>query len=458
MKLLPPVRCWLLLAPLVWPASPALAHAGFPDTTSIAVRREHPEDMLLGATFGAVVTRDSGKTWRWLCPEGIGYGGWNPESYLWQPDGTLLAATGSQLIRSNDGGCTWKAHEYFTSRNLWPMGLASPPSQPSRLWVTTARSTTPNGLFRSDDGGESFTATSLQRTDAVFTAVKVAPSDARRLYVSGNTPDGLRLFRSDDEGATWEEIPQPFPEYSATSRPYDLFVLRVADTDPNRLWARVTSQGWTYVLESQDGGHTFTSVIHPANQPTRDGLDEYLIGLEVSADGNTLWAATPTRLFRSRNREPAALLSLPEGNACVQRQGETLLVCGASRVHDWALARTTTEGDSYEPLFDLPQLLPPACPSGTPVQNLCRTRWPQFAETVGANPTLPPDESGSTDAGTLEPDAGTVDPGTPDAGSPDDTKPPSKSDGCSTTGGLVPAACFLALTLLRRSQRRNPET
>ncbi len=458
MKLLPPVRSWLLLAPLMWPTSPALAHAGFPDTTSIAVRRGHPEDVLLGATFGAVVTRDSGKTWRWLCPEGIGYGGWNPESYLWQPDGTLLAATGSQLIRSKDGGCSWKAHEYFTSRNLWPMGLASPASQPSRLWVVTARATTANGVFRSDDGGETFTATSLQRADAVFTAVKVAPSDTKRIYVSGATPDGLRLFRSDDEGSTWEEIPQPFPEYSATSRPYDLFVLKVADTDPNRLWARVTSQGWTYVLESQDGGRTFTSVIHPASQ-TQDGLDEYLIGMEVSPDGNTVWAATPTRLFRSRNREPAVLLSLPDGNACVQRQDDgALLVCGANRLHDWALARTTTGGDSYEPLLDLTQLKPPACPSDTPVQNLCRTRWPQFAPTIGADPTLPPEEQGPTDAGTPEPDAGTVDPGPTDAGTPPvEPKPPSKSDGCSTTGGLVPAGWLLALTLFRRLQRRNPE-
>jgi uncharacterized protein (TIGR03382 family) len=232
----------------------------------------------------------------------------------------------------------------------------------------------------------------------------------------------------------------------------------VSDTDPNRLWARVTSQLRTYILESQDGGRTFTSVLYPANQ-TEDGLNDVFIGLETSADGNTLWVATQVSLYRSRNRERAVLLSLPEGNACVQRQGEALLVCGASRLHDWALARTTDEGDSYTPLLNLPQLLPTACPKDTPVHDTCRRYWPQFAETIGADPTLPPEES-DADAGTGELDAGTVDPGpgTPDAGTPPgDPKPPSKPDGCSTTGGLVPAAGFLALTLLRRFRRRNPE-
>ncbi len=129
----------------------------------------------------------------------------------------------------------------------------------------------------------------------------------------------------------------------------------------------------------------------------------------------------------------------------MQRQGDgSLLVCGASRVHDWALARTTTEGDAYEPLLDLTWLQPPACPTGTPVQDRCLPRWPQFAPTIGASAE--------------ESDAGTPDPGTPDAGSPEDPAPPPRSDGCSTTGGLVPAACLLTLTLLRRSQRRNPET
>lgn len=445
----------LALLALLAPHTPsALAHLGYPDTTSVTVRRGHPEDMLVGATFGAVISRDSGKSWSWLCPEAMNYGGWRPETFLWQPDGTLLAATGAALIRSHDSGCTWTVHDFFKSQGLWPMGFASPASNPSRLWVSTGRAASHNGLYRSDDGGETFTPTSLESETAVFTAVKVAPSDARRLYVSGSTPDGQSLYRSDDEGETWVELPQTLPEYPAPPRPYDLFVLRVSDTDPDRLWARVSWQGWTYVLESKDAGRTFRSILHPEGQE-HDGIDEYLIGMEVSANGDTLWAATPTRLFRVRAGEgTATLLPLPDGNACVQREQEVLYVCGASRVHDWALATTPDEGQTYAPLFNLPDTLPPACPAGTPVHDICRPRWPQFAPTIDANPALPEQGDGGT------PDAGSPDAGTPDGGSPEqpgEPPAPPKKGGCSSAGGLLPTACLLVLSILRRPRRPNPE-
>ena len=469
MRVLPSLRRGWILAALALVAPEARAHLGYPDTTSVTLRRGRPEQMLVGATFGAVMTRDGGQSWRWLCPEALTYGSWRPETYLWQPDGTLLAATGSALIRSRDGGCTWASHPYFSPPEdrtraswLWPISLVSPDSVPSRLWVSTGRSGALNGVYRSDDGGETFALTSLQSTSAVFPSIQVAPSDRRRLYVSASTPTGLRLYRSEDEGGKWEEILQPFPEYTTSSRPYDFFILKVSDTNPDRLWARVTAETWTYVLESVDGGRTFRSVVHPENQ-AHDGVDEYLMGIEVSADGDTLWAATPTRLFRVRAGVPrATLLSLPDGNACAERVGDTLFVCGASRLHDWALATTRDDGDSYTPILHLPELQPASasfCPVGTPVHDVCRSRWPQFAPTIEANPALPPDDApdaGSGDAGTPPPDAGQPDPG-PDAGVIVEPPPPTPAPkGCAATGGVLPLAGLLALTL-RRSRRAHPE-
>lgn len=438
------LRGWVLL-PLALQAAPALAHLGYPDTTSVTVRRGHPENLLVGATFGAILSRDGGRSWSWICPEAMGYGGWRPETFLWQQDGTLLAATGADLIRSRDAGCTWESHPFFKSQGLWPVGLASPPSRPSRLWVSTGRESSPNGLYRSDDGGETFTSTSLHSNtpaasdNTVYTSVKVAPSDPRRLYVSGRAATGQRLYRSDDEGVTWTEIPQPFPEYS---RAYSLVVLRVSDTDPDRLWARVSSVGWTYLLESRDGGYTFQSILHPEGQ-FQDGVDEGLMGIEVSPDGKTLWAATPTRLYRvNEGDSTSSRLSLPDGNACVERQGEVLLVCGASRVHGWALASTTDEGGTYTPLLDLPNVRPPGrdiCPTGTPTHDVCRINWPRFAPTLKADPTLPWEE-------------GDVIP------TPPSEEPPSpKPSGCSATSGRLPAAALLLLASLRRPRRRAPE-
>jgi hypothetical protein len=308
--------------------------------------------------------------------------------------------------------------------------------------VVTGRPNTPNGLYRSDDGGETFTTTALLRSDATFNAVEVAPSDPRRLYVSGQTPAGLRVFRSGDAGETWEELPPLMPELSA---PYGLQVMRVAKNDADHLWAHISSQGSTYMLESRDGGHTFQSVLT---------LDEPLINAESSADGRTLWVATITQLLRSRDGAPATPLPSPKGNACVQREGDVLYACGSTWVHDWALARSRDEGDTWEPVFSLPDIQGVhACPAGTPTHEVCGPRWPQLAQLL----KIP------LDGGTPEPvpDAGTPEP-VPDAGTPGGVKKPlplSEPKGCSATGvGGLAAAWALTFAVRRRSRRRGVDS
>jgi len=434
-------------------AAPTLAHAGLPETSNVTVRREHPEDLMMGATFGAVVSRDEGRSWRWICPEAMARANWRAGSFLWQSGGQMLVATGTLLLRSRDAGCSWQAHPFFGEAGLWPTHLTSHPSEPLRLWVVTGRPNTPNALYRSDDGGETFSDTGLLRTDATFNAVEVAPSEPRRLYVSGHTPDGPRVFRSSDAGATWEELPPLAPELT---RAYGLQLMRVAENDADHLWAHISSQGSTYVLESQDGGRSFQSVLT---------LDEPLINAESSADGRTLWVATITRLLRSRDGAPATPLPFPEGNACVQREGDVLYACGSTWVHDWALARSRDEGGTWEPLFSLPDIQGVhACPVGTPTHDVCEPRWPQLTQLLG----IPVDGGGGTpepvpDAGTPEPvpDAGTPEP-VPDAGTPGGVKKPlplSEPKGCSATGvGGLAAAWALVFAGLRRSRRRGLDT
>jgi photosystem II stability/assembly factor-like uncharacterized protein len=418
----------LLLALLALRPAPALAHAGLPETGNVTVRRGHPEDLFVGASFGAVVSRDNGQSWRWLCPRAIGYGTLLPSAFLWREDGTLLTASGAALLRSKDGGCSWQAHPFF--QGLYPAVFASHPAEPSRLWVATGRYNNANTLYLSDDGGESFTATSLRTTNIAFNALRVAPSDPRRLYLSGNSSTTMSLFRSDDAGATWQELPHTL---SSFSYPYDLLLLHVAPNDPDHLWARVVAQGKTHLLESLDGGRTLKSVL---------ALDDFLLSVETSADARTLWAATPIHLYRSRDGAPATPLTLPEGNACAYREGDTLYVCGSPWVHDWALARSPDEGDTLEPLFsfeDIQGVLD--CPVGTPARDVCTPEWPQLRQQLGLEP-LP------SDGGTQPPpDAGTSEPPPP--------SPPPK--GCSATGGLLPAAWLLTLAGLRRSRRHLEE-
>lgn len=421
---------WSFLLALLLPlgAREASAHAGLPETSNVAQRRNHPEDLFVGATFGAVISRDSGETWRWICPEAMGYGGWRPSAFLWQERGDILAATGSALIRSRDGGCSWATHPFFTT--TWVTHLAEHPTDERILYVATGKPTTPNGVFRSDDGGETWQATGLQRTDVAFSAVMVSGADPRRLYASGSDATRMLLFRSDDAGATWTEVHQPL---AWLIRPYDLILLKVSTSRPEVLWARVSSQGVSYVLRSEDGGQTLTEVLR---------LDDVIVDAESSADDSTVWVSTPVHLYRSQQGAPFETLTLPEGNACTRRVGGLLYGCGSVWVHEWSLARSTDEGSTWAPFMDLANIQAThQCPAGTPTQQLCPSRWPALAEVLGAP------------VGSL-PDAGTVEP--PDAGTPEIPKPPVKSDGCGASPGLAPTAVLLSiLALLRRREQRK---
>ncbi len=432
-----------LLTPLALGPRDASAHAGLPETSSVAQRRNHPEDLFVGATFGAAISRDSGQTWRWVCPEAMGYGGWRPSAFLWQERGDLLAATGSALIRSRDGGCSWATHPFFAT--TWVTHLAEHPTDERILYVATGKPNTPNAVYRSEDGGETWRATALQRPDVAFSAVMVSGADPKRLYASGYDDTRLLLYRSDDEGATWTELHQPLAGYIW---PYDLILLKVSTTQPGVLWARVSAQGVSYVLRSDDAGQTLKEVLR---------LDDVIIDAESSADDATVWVSTPVHLYRSRNGAAFETLTLPEGNACTRRVGDVLYGCGSAWVHEWSLARSTDEGSTWAPFMDLARIQGPhQCPAGTPTQQLCPSRWPALAEVLGAQVDFP------TDGGTEPPpppDAGSggTDGGTP-PGEEEPPKPPAKSDGCGASSGLLPSAAllFTRALLRRRAQAPSP--
>lgn len=431
----PPTPYWrLTLLLLTLRALPALAHGGLPETSNLSIRRGSSEDFISGSTFGAIISRDHGQTWRWLCPEGMGIGAWRPERYFWLTGGQLLAATGSALIRSSDGACTWNTHAFF--KDTWVTNLAVHPTNERIMYVTTGKPSAANGVYRSDDGGETWRAVSTLSPDLRYSAIRIAPSDPQRIYASGQNTEGmLFLDRSDDGGQTWTRLPQPLPQFQ---RPYDLILLQVSEASADVLWGRVSGydpiqQGsFSYLLKSSDGGTTLTAVMHTA---------DVIVSAEASADGHTVWVSTPVHMYRGLGDEAFTELSLPNGNACALRVGSLLYGCGSNWVHDWALGLSHDEGTTWEPIVGLSHIQGShICPAGTPVQELCPSRWPQLAVVLGA-PTYDYGDGGVDSP----PDAGTSDPG----------EPPTKK-GCSTTTGLIPSAILLLTLTLARRSRRGP--
>jgi photosystem II stability/assembly factor-like uncharacterized protein len=114
---------------------------------------------------------------------------------------------GTGLFTSDDGGTTWRALTRglpTQAQGLGRIGLGIAPSDPSRMYAL-ADSPKEGGLFRSSDGGESWTRTNNEeriygRGDD-FAGVTVDPAVANVVYVANTS-----TYRSDDAGKTFTAI------------------------------------------------------------------------------------------------------------------------------------------------------------------------------------------------------------------------------------------------------------
>ncbi len=266
--------------------------------------------------------------------------------------------------------------------------MASHPSRPELLYVSTsAPGGEGSGVWRSDDGGETFAPTGLQRSDLGFLSVWVSAADPDRVWATAytvETPRQAVVFSSTDGGAHWAEARPDFGLANA----YKLSVFGSSPTDPSVVFARLHyDQSTTFrskVFRSEDGGATFAEVL---------SLDDYAHGLEVSPDGTNVWVATYVHLYRSTDGgRTFAALAVPNGNACATWHDGALYGCGSVWVEDtgWSIARSDDLGEHWTPLFAYQGMQPPTqCPVGTPTRDLCEPLYPGMAATLGISTPAP---------------------------------------------------------------------
>jgi len=198
---------------------------------------------------------------------------------------------GTGLYRSKDGGEHWEqlSGHGLPSEGLGRMGIAFAPSNPRRIYLIADAKE--GGLYRSDDGGENWQRISddkrIWERGWYFCEVSVDPKDADTVYVP-NTG----LYRSRDGGKTFTVLKgQPGGD--------DYHQLWIDPDEPRRM-ILASDQG---AVVTRNGGETWSSW---HNQPTGQfyhvATDNRFPYWVYGAQQDSGAAATPSRgKYRSLN-------------------------------------------------------------------------------------------------------------------------------------------------------------
>jgi photosystem II stability/assembly factor-like uncharacterized protein len=175
----------------------------------------------------------------------------------------IFVVTGHEVVRLSLAGT--RVHDAQTVLTVAaPRRVAVDPHDPNRAYVATFD----DGLYATDDGGESWREAWHGVEDRRVMAVSVSPShvhDGVSVVYAGTEPSNL--YRSEDGGKTWELLPQlrrlpSEPRWSFPPRPWTHHVSTIAlhPTDPDALVVGIELGG---VMRSFDGGNTW--IDHNAN-------------------------------------------------------------------------------------------------------------------------------------------------------------------------------------------------
>ena len=169
------------------------------------------------------------------------------------------------IFRSTNGGESW-SKVLYKDENTGGNGLEFAPDDPNTLyavlwqarrgpWENAAWQGANSGMFKSTDGGDSWKP--LTKGLPTFAeglgriGIAVSPSEPKRLYAMVDASRG-GLYRSDDAGESWRLVCE---DRRIWGRGYDFAEVKV---DPQN--ADIVYAGNVGMYKSTDGGHTFKAI------------------------------------------------------------------------------------------------------------------------------------------------------------------------------------------------------
>jgi MYXO-CTERM domain-containing protein len=277
----------LALAIAALPSS-ALANGRLPGPANL---RFHPTEdrFLLGATFGLVESTEGGQTNQWVCENAVGYGGEYDPDYAFHPTRDELWSTTFEGLRvTRDGGCTWTTIGAPFAADTW-IGEVEIGSD-GRVWAATSSGNVANDVYVSTDG-ETFVSAGLEDPIKWWESIKIAPSDADVIYVTGYQignqtkmePAAGFIKKTTTGGAPWTDLAQDGITFGSDPR---MMILGVSPVDADVVFLRVLNAAEPLgdaIYRSTNGGASWEKVLQLAHA---------LRGFAISSDGQTIYAGT----------------------------------------------------------------------------------------------------------------------------------------------------------------------
>lgn len=377
----------LVAAAALAAAPDALANGRVPAAGQLVFSAGAGSTIVLRATFGFLLSRDSGATWSWICEQAVGFDGAEDPPVAIGESGVVHAGLFAGLSRGSADGCAWSTtlpEETF-------IDLVVRPEARRELFAISSRYagnddadrdagslTYRSHLFRSTDDGKTLERLPVTLDPSLyFQTVEVAAGDPNRVYLSAlrsriTTTEGVVLTSSDGASSFTEH---PVALLEGENAPY---VSGVDPRDPDHLWVRTAGFGPdapARLLESRDGGKTFSTVFSGKGA---------LLGFALSPDGATVWVGGPSDgLHRSPTSKPAWEKVADTRVECLATRGDELWACSGS-ISGFLIGRSSNGGKTFDPMLQLWTIGGALqCPAGTAQKDVCEPLWPRQAAALG---------------------------------------------------------------------------
>lgn len=430
-------------------ATIAHAHGRPPQIEHVAFDPSDPDHIVLSATFGLIATRDGGASWRWNCAASFGADPTQEDpDVVVAGEGAVVITTFDGVVRGEADLCDYTYPEDVV-RDIFVVDVAPDPVDAAALWGLVSSGVAADRVVRSADSGRTWATVGAPIEEILTERILVAPSDPARVYVSGAIPpagDVLRqafLLRSDDGGETFTAT-----EIELVNGERLPYVVGVDPTNPDRVFVRMARGNVDprndRLLYSDDGGRTFTSVLELAQ----------MRGFAISPDGRTVWAGSSTGqgVWIARDGSVAFEQVSDLDVRCLEARGDALWLCVDQIAEGFALGRSIDGGATVDEVLrfqDVEELV--ECPRCSGSGITCPAWIPDLRADLATY-------FGGIDAGVtgLPRDAGVPPECRPDAGA--EPSPPAAGCGCragarrASLGGVL-SVIALALTARRRGSR-----